>query len=77
MQGEPGPCLTLCLGDFPGGHFLGNFCTAGLAFFRSRHCGEIEPFMRLDQVDIDAADTATKDDAQIVAGLRVPPRGIS
>ena len=52
---EPGPRLTLCFGNFVAAHFFGNIGAALLAFAISAERGEIEPFMRLDQIDIDPA----------------------
>ena len=51
---QPGAGLALCFGDFAGGHFLGNFGAAGLAFLAACERGEIEPFMRLDKIDLPA-----------------------
>lgn len=54
---EPGPRLTLRFGNFVAAHFFGDIGAALLAFPISGECGEIEPFMRLDQIHIDSAAT--------------------
>jgi hypothetical protein len=50
---QPGPRLALGFRDFAGGHIFGDFGAAFLAAFISAKRGEIEPFMRLDQINID------------------------
>jgi len=68
-QGDPRAGLTLGLGDFAGGHFLGNFGPHRLAFFAAAKGRQVEPFMRFDQVDRHVAGAAAIGDAQIETGL--------
>src|SRR3546814_11941223 len=52
---EPGARLALRLGDFIARHFARQVGAALLAFDIAAERGKVEPFMRLDQVDIDPA----------------------
>src|SRR4030095_11839903 len=71
MSAVAQPCtrLALCLGDFAGGHLDRDFGPAGLAAGVARQRGEVEPFMRLDQVDVYSAAAGRKCDAKLVERL--------
>src|SRR5262245_49958715 len=53
--GEPGASLALCLGDLARRHFFSDVSPAFLGKHASVERREIEPFVRLDQVDAYAA----------------------
>lgn len=74
---EPGPGKALGLGDLAGGHLLGDLGAAILAFLAAGKRGEIEPLMRFDQVDADAAGSAAERNAKIISRLRIAPCGIA
>src|SRR3546814_20296712 len=61
---EPGARLALRLGDFIARHFARQVGAALLAFDIAAERGEVEPFMRLDQVDIDPARAGRKRDTE-------------
>jgi hypothetical protein len=53
--GEPGAGLALGFGDLAGGHVLGDVGPAFLGHVAAVEGGEVEPFVRFDEVDLDAA----------------------
>lgn len=61
--------LTLGLGDLSRGHFPGDLGTQRLPLFTARQRGEIEPFMRLNEIHFDPTRTATIRYAQFITGL--------
>jgi hypothetical protein len=63
---KPGAGLALRFGDFSRGHLEGDFGAAGLAAGVSRQRGEVEPFVRLDKVDGDAAAAGRVGHAKLV-----------
>src|SRR3954470_7257936 len=74
--GEPGAGLALGLGDLPRAHFLGDLGAAGLAFEAAVQGGEVEPFMRLDEVDLHAMGAGGISDAQLVERFRIAHRRV-
>src|SRR5690349_15998659 len=74
--GEPGAGLALGLGDLPGAHFLGDVGPAFLRLQAAVERGEVEPRVRFDEVDVDAAAARRISDAEIVERLDVPRHGL-
>ena len=75
--GEPGAGLALGLGDLAGGHVFGDVGAAFLGDGAAVQGGEVEPFVRFDEVDLDAADAGRISDAQLVERLDVPHRRVA
>ncbi|KAG5715983.1 hypothetical protein E4T56_gene16437, partial [Termitomyces sp. T112] len=67
--GYPLAGAALGLGNLAGGHFLGYFGAAGLGFLMPADGGQIEPFMRLDQIAGGAMAAGGKGHAQIEIGI--------
>ena len=69
--GEPGAGLALRFGDLARGHFLGNVGPAFLGHDAAVQGREVEPFVRLDQVDANPAAARRISDAEFVERLNV------
>ena len=74
--GEPGAGLALGFGDLARGHVLGDLGPAFLAALAAVEGGEVEPFVRFDEVDLDPAGAGRISDAELVerVGRRPWPR---
>jgi topoisomerase IA-like protein len=72
------PCARrlLRLDDLARGHVLGDLGAAFLRALATRDSGDVEPFVRLDEIDVDPLGAARIDDTQIETGLCVAARGI-
>src|SRR6185295_19525975 len=69
--GEPGAGLALRFGDLAGGHVLGDVGPAFLGEAVALEGGKVEPFVRFDHVDGDAAAAGRISDAELVERLDV------
>ena len=69
--GEPGAGLALGLGDLARGHVLGDVGPAFLRHDAAVQGREVEPFVRFDEVDLDAAAAGRISDAELVERLDV------
>src|SRR6185503_6352099 len=74
--GEPGAGLALGFGDLAGGHLLGDLGAAFLAAAAAAQGGEVEPFVRLDEIDIEAVRAGLISDAELVERVRIARRGL-
>jgi hypothetical protein len=68
---EPGACLALCLGDLACAHFLGDLGAPVLRLAAAAQRREVEPFMRLDQIDDRVSRSRRIGHAQFQAGIRI------
>src|SRR3546814_15988026 len=73
------PCARLALGfgDLARAHVLGDFGAAHLRFLAAVDGGEIEPFVRLDEIDALAAGAGRIEDAEIEPGVAVSARRVA
>ena len=78
LAGRTEPCARrlLRLGDFARGHFEADIGAAGLAARVARQRREVEPLMRLDEVDHDAPASGRVGYAQFEQGIDIARRRV-
>ena len=74
--GEPGARLALGFGDLAGGHLLGDLGPAFLAALAAVEGGEVEPFVRFDEVDLEPVGAGRVSDAELVERVRIAHGGV-
>ena len=76
MHHQKRSCRALRLGDLAAGQLLGDVGAALLGLGVAAHCGQVEPFVRLDHVDRDLAGPGRIGDAEFKTRGGVTARGV-